>query len=288
VLGRMLPRADALELAAGHNSPAAAPEHFVAEWQKFQQRANAAGSPVTAARPAELAVLGAVGMRQVMRAVTSIFERQTGHRLAVHFDSGADIARRVQNGEAVDVVVIPRGTIDELARAGKIDAASVVDVAMSTVALAIRKGAPRPDISSPEALRRTLLRAKSIARPDPARGGSSGVHIAQVLQRLGVQEQLRSRTILASNPEREEEMPGAFVAAGRAEIALHQIQELMAVPGIEVIGPLPGDLGGTFLFSGGILTGSGRAQSGQQLLQLLTSPDTLALIKRKGMGAPPR
>ena len=103
-------------------------------------------------------------------------------------------------------------------------------------------------------MRQVLLAAKSIARPDPALGGSSGVHIAQVLERLGVAEALRSRTILASNPDREHEMPGAFVASGRAEIALHQIQELSAVPGIEVVGALPGDLAGSFLFSAGILT----------------------------------
>jgi molybdate transport system substrate-binding protein len=93
-----------------------------------------------------------------------------------------------------------------------------------------------------------------------------------VLEGLGIAEALRSRTILASNPAREDEMPGAFVAPGRAEIALHQVQELMAVPGIEVVGPLPGDLRGTFLFSAGLLTGSPRQAGGRQLLDFLKSP----------------
>lgn len=231
----------------------------------------------------DLKVLSAVGLRQVMVALAPKFEQETGHKLAVTFDSGAVIARRVQGGEAADVVIIPRGAIDDLVRRDTVRATSVVDVASSTVGLAVRKGVLKPDISSPEAIRRTLLAAKSIARPDPSLGGSSGVHIEQVLERLGIAADLRSRTILASHPDKEQEMPGSFVASGRAEIALHQIQELMAVPGIEVVGPLPGDLKGAFLFSAGLLARSKRQVAGRQLLEFLTRPQTLALIKAKGM-----
>jgi molybdate transport system substrate-binding protein len=241
------------------------------------------GARGTAARDEELKVLSAVGLRQVMIALTPRFEQETGHTLAVTFDSGAVIARRLQGGEAADVVVIPRAAIDGLVRAGTAVATSVVDVASSAVGVAVRRGAPKPDISSPEAFRRTLLAAKSIARPDPSLGGSSGLHIEHVLGRLGIGEQLRSRTILASHPDREQEMPGSFVASGRAEIALHQIQELMAVPGIEIVGPLPGDLRGAFMFSAGLVARSKREEAGRQLLDLLKRPETLALIKSKGM-----
>lgn len=230
-----------------------------------------------------LKVLSAVGLRQVMLALAPTFEQETGHRLAVTFDSGAVIARRVRNGESADVVIIPRGALDDLARAGIAVTTSVVNVASSSVGLAVRKGAPKPDISSVDAVRRTLLAAKSIARPDPALGGSSGVHIEQMLERLGIAADVRPKTILASHPDREEEMPGAFVASGRAEIALHQIQELMPVPGIEVVGPLPGDLKGAFLFSAGLLAGTTREVLGRQLLDFLRRPQTLALIKSKGM-----
>ena len=244
-----------------------------------------AGSSTAVPRGEELVLLSAVGMRQVMAALGPSFERETGHRLAITFNSGAIIQRRVQAGETADLVIVPRPAIDDLVRSGAVEAASVLDVAKSTVGLAVRKGGRRPDISSPEALKRVLLAAKSIARPDPALGGSSGVHIAQVLERLGIAEALRSRTILASHPDREHEMPGAFVASGRAEIALHQIQELLAVPGIAVVGALPGDLAGSFLFSAGILTASPRKAAGRQFLEVLKRPETLALIKRKGMQA---
>jgi len=239
--------------------------------------------PGTPSFAQELKALSAVGMRQVMVALARTFEQETGHKLAITFDSGAVIARRVQGGEAADIVIIPRAAINDLVRSGTVVATSVIDVASSTVGVAVRKGAPKPDISSPEAVRRTLLTAKSIARPDPALGGSSGVHIAQVLEHLGVAEELRSRTVLASNPDREQEMPGAFVASGRAEIALHQIQELMAVPGLDIVGPLPGDLKGAFLFSAGLRAGSKRAEAGRHLLEILKRPETLALIKSKGM-----
>ena len=241
------------------------------------------GSPGTASRDEGLKVLSAVGLRQVIIALTPKFEQETGHKLAVTFHSGAVIARRVQGGEAADVVVIPRAAIDDLVRAGTAIASSVVDVASSVVGAAVRRGAAKPDISSPEAFRRTLLAAKSIARPDPSLGGSSRLHIEHVLERLGIVEQLRSKTILASHPDREQEMPGSFVASGRAEIALHQIQQLVAIPGIEIVGPLPGNLKGAFLFSAGLVAGSRREDAGRQLLDLLKRPDTLALIKSKGM-----
>jgi molybdate transport system substrate-binding protein len=239
--------------------------------------------PGTRALAREVKVLSAVGMRQVILALTPRFERETGHKLAITFDSGAVIARRVQRGEATDIVVIPRAAINDLVRVGAVSATSVIDVARSTVGVAVRQGAPLPDISSPEAVRRTLLAAKSIARPDPSLGGSSGVHIERVLEYLGITEELRSRTILASHPDREEEMPGSFVASGRAEIALHQIQELMAVPGLQIVGPLPGDLKGEFLFSAGICAGSQHEKVGRRLLEMFEKPETRALIISKGM-----
>jgi molybdate transport system substrate-binding protein len=236
------------------------------------------------AQPAEqLRVLSAVGMRQVMVALAPTFEPETGNKLSIAFDSGAVIARRVQSGEAADVIIIPRAAIDELVRAGVVGATSVVDVARSTVGVAVRRGAPKPDISTPEAVRRTLLAATSIAMPDPSLGGSSGVHIAKMLERFGIAEELRPRTVLASNPDRKDEMPGSLVASGRAEIALHQIQELMAVQGLEIVGPLPGDLRGDFLFSAGIRAGTTREVAGRQLLEILRRPKTLELIKSKGM-----
>jgi molybdate transport system substrate-binding protein len=231
----------------------------------------------------EVRVLSAVGMRQVISDLGPKFERATGHRLKVSFDSGAVIVKRLEGGEHADVVMLPRSGIDRLAGEGKLVAGSVADLATSRVGVAVRKGAPKPDISTPEAFRRAMLAAKTIACPDPALGGSSGVHIAKVFERLGIAEALRPKLVLVSTPDQEATMPGRLVARGEAEVALHQMQELMAVPGIEIAGPLPGDLQGTFLFSGAVMAGARDVKGAKALVEFLRTAEARDVIKAKGM-----
>ncbi|MDQ3668179.1 MAG: substrate-binding domain-containing protein [Acidobacteriota bacterium] len=237
----------------------------------------------TLAAGAEVRVLSAVGMRQVILDLGPKFERATGHRLTVSFDSGGVILKRLEAGETVDVVMIPRSGIERLAGAGKLVAGSVTDLAASRVGLAVRKGAPKPDISSPAAFKRALLDAKAIACPDPALGGSSGVHIAKLFERLGIAEALKSKLVFSSAPGQAATMPGYMVATGKADIALHQVQELMAVPGIEIVGPLPGDLQGTFVFSAAIMAGAKEVKAAKALVDFLRTPEARAIIKAKGM-----
>jgi molybdate transport system substrate-binding protein len=231
------------------------------------------------AEAAELKVLSAIGMRQVMLDLGPKFEQTTGHKLAVTFGSGALIYKRIDDGEAVDVVMIPRWQIDKLTATGKVLKDSTADLARSTVAVAVRKGARKPDISSPEALKRTLLAAKSVARPDPAMGGSSGVHIAGILDRLGIANEVNAKTVFGKGVGNV----GQRVADGEAEIAMHQIQELMSVPGIEIVGPLPEDLQATFVFSAAIGTGTREVVAAKALIDFLRTPDAAAVIKAKGM-----
>jgi molybdate transport system substrate-binding protein len=219
-----------------------------------------------------LTLLSAVGMRQVVLALAPVFEQETGRRLAVAVGSGPEIGQRVKAGEYADVVVIPRQAIDALIGSGKVRPSHVLDVAWSVVGLAIRADASSPNISSLEALKATLLSARSIARPDPTKGGSSGLFIERLFETLGISEDLRPRTLLATNPDREDEMPGTFVASGRAELALHQMQELKAVPGITVVGPLPD-----------VLRGSSQEPDSLRLLELLGRRETQAIIEAKGM-----
>ena len=228
-------------------------------------------------------VLSAVGMRQVISDLGPKFERATGQRLKVSFDSGAVILKRLEGGEHADVVMLPRSGIDRLAGEGKLVAGSVTDLATSRVGVAGRRGSPRPDISTPEAFRRAMLAAEKIACPDPALGGSSGLHIAEVFERLGIAVAVRPRLVLVSTPAREATMPGQLVADGKAEVALHQMQELMAVPGVEVVGPLPGDLQGTFLFSAAVTAGARDVKAAKALVSFLRTPEARGVIKSKGM-----
>ena len=237
----------------------------------------------TFAIDADVRVLSAVGMRQVMLELGPKFERTTGHRLKVSFDSGGVILKRLERGEAADVVMINRSGIERLSAAGRLVQGSVTDLATSVVGVAVRKGAPKPDISTPEAFSRAMLAAKTIACPDPALGGSSGVHIAKVFERLGISEAMKTKLVFVSTPEQEQTMPGYVVAQGKAEIALHQMQELMAVPGIEIVGPLPGDLQETFVFSAAIMTDANNVKAARALIEFLRTPEARAAIKTKGM-----
>ncbi|MGH8700127.1 MAG: molybdate ABC transporter substrate-binding protein, partial [Burkholderiales bacterium] len=179
------------------------------------------------AQAAEVKVLSGGGMRQVLEDLGPKFERATGHRLAITFDSGGATVKRVLGGEAADVVIIPQPGIARLVKDGKAAAGDVTVVARSDIGVAVRKGAPKPDISSPEALKRALLAAKSITYGDPAGGSTSGTHFAKVLDRLGIANEMKSKTILGTSGG----APGVFVANGEAEIAVQLIQLLISVPG---------------------------------------------------------
>ena len=231
----------------------------------------------------EVRMLSAVGMRQAMIDLGPKFERATGHRLKVSFDSGGMILKRLEHRGAADVVIINRSGLDRLSREGRLVPGSVTDLATSIVGVAVRKGARKPDISTPEAFRRAMLSAKTIACPDPALGGSSGVHIAKVFERLGIAELVKPNLVLARTPEQEHTMPGHVLAEGKAEIALHQMQELLAVPGIEIVGPLPGELQETFVFSAGIMSDATDVKAARTLIEFLRTPEARAVIKAKGM-----
>lgn len=233
----------------------------------------------TSAADGEVRVLSAVGMRQVMLDLAPKFERATGHKLKLSFDSGGVIVKRLERGETADVVMINRASIQRL----KVVQSSVTDLATSSVGVAVRKGAPKPDVSTPEAFKRAMVDAKSIACPDPALGGSSGVHIAKVFERLGISEIVKPKLVFVSTPEQEQTMPGHLVAEGKAEIALHQMQELMSVPGIEIVGPLPGDLHETFVFSAAVLIDANDVKAAQALIDFLRTSEARAIIKAKGM-----
>lgn len=231
----------------------------------------------------EIRVLSAVGMRPAMLDLGPKFESATGHRLKISFDAGGMIQKRMERGETADVVMINRVRIEPLAAVGKVLNGSITDLAMSRVGVAVRKGSPRPDISTPEAFKRMLLEARSIACPDPALGGSSGPHIAWMFEQLGIAEAVKPKLLIVSTPEQEHTMPANLVADGKAEIALHQIQELLVVPGIEVIGPLPDELQGVFVFSAAILANTQAVNTSKELIEFLRTPEARAVIKATGM-----
>jgi len=237
-----------------------------------------------AAESAEVKVLCANGMQTVMEDVAPKFERATGHKLVIAFATGGATVKRARDGEPADVVIAPQRGIDGLVKDGKVAAGAVTAVASTGISVAIRKGAPKPDISSPEALKRTLLAAKSITYLNPADGGASGIHFAKVLDRLGIANDMKSKTVLAPKVG----AVGALVANGEAELGVIQYQLLFSVPGIEIVGPLPGDLQDTTVFSGAIMGDARSGEASRALINFLRSPEAAAVIKANGMepGAP--
>lgn len=234
---------------------------------------------VGTAEAAEVKVLSAVGMQAVMEELGPKFERATGHKLAITFANLGGAVKRIQGGEAADVVIIPRQGIDGFVKDGKASEGDVTVVASSGIGVAVRKGAAKPDISSPEALKRTLLDAKSITYSDPAGGAASGVRFAKVLDRLGIANEMKSKTVFRSTAG----PVGDLVVNGEAEIAVAQIQELVTVGGIELVGPLPGDLQDTIVFAAAIMSSAKNTETAKAVVNYLRTPEAAAVIKAKGM-----
>jgi molybdate transport system substrate-binding protein len=189
---------------------------------------------VTVGSAAEIKVLSSVALTSALNQAAPSFEQATGNKLNISYSLIADIRKRMLDGETADVIILSRPVIDELDKQEK-SSGSITNIAGTPAALAIRAGAQKPDISTVDALKRTLLAAKSIVYADPAKGGAAGVYFARVVDRLGVADQLKSKTILVPGAQAPE-----LVAKGDAEIGVAQTSEIVPVAGAEVLGPLPG------------------------------------------------
>jgi molybdate transport system substrate-binding protein len=167
--------------------------------------------------------------------------------------------------------------MDELRKEDKFAPESVVDVAGTQAALAIRAGAPKPDISAVESLKQMLLNAKSIVYADPAKGGAAGVYFAHVVDQLEIADQLKSKTILVPGAQAAE-----MVAKGDAELGVAQTSEIVPVPGAQVLGPLSGEFASTTVFTAGIGASTKNTDAAKSLIQFLTGPAAKPILSAKG------
>jgi molybdate transport system substrate-binding protein len=239
---------------------------------------------VEIAHSAEIKIISANGIHAVVEDIARKFERATGHKLVLSFATGGATVSRAQAGEAADVIIAPQQGIAALAKNGKVAADSAAAIASTGISVAVRKGATKPDISSPEAFRRALLAAKSITYLNPADGAASGIHFAKVLDRMGIAGEMKEKTLFAPNIS----AVGTMVAEGKAEIGVLQYQLLFAVAGIEIVGPLPGDLQDSTVFSAAIMGTAQEAEASKTLIAFLRSPQGVEVIKAKGKEPPAR
>ena len=229
---------------------------------------------VQTADAAEIKVLSALGIKAVMDDLGPRFEGATGHRLAVTFAPLGAAVKLVQGGETADVVIIPQQGMDGFVKDRKVNSGSVRVLARSGMAVAVRKGAPKPDISTPEAFRRALLAAKSMTY---GRGAGSE-HIENVLERLGIANDVKAKTVRGAPGD-----TGVRVANGDAEIGITLLQVLMPVAGIDIVGPLPGDLQDTLVFAVATMAGTQDAAASQALIDFLRTPEAGKVFRAKGL-----
>jgi molybdate transport system substrate-binding protein len=234
----------------------------------------------TGARAAELKVMSTVALTPALDELKPGFENN-GNHLTIVYSTIAELKKRIQGGETADVIMLSRPVLDEFAAQGKIVPSSVVNVGASYVAVGVRAGAPLPDISTPEKLKAALLATKSISYADPAKGGASGVHMAKVIDLLGITDQMKPKTVLVPNAQ-----AGELVVKGEVEMGVAQASEIAAVPGTQVVGPLPGDLNSRIVFAVGIGSTCQNPAVAKALIELLSSPAAAAVMKSKGMDPP--
>ena len=233
-----------------------------------------AGSTASAA---EIKLLSASALHPAIDALIPDFEKSSGHKVTVTYGTAGAVADHVQKGEPADVVVSSVPMIDRLQAQGKVVAANRVIVAKVGVGAFVRKGAAKPDISSVDAFKHSMLAARSIAYPDPAGGGASGIYVASLLERLGIAAEMKPKTKLSTLATLY-----TSVASGEIEIGFNQVSEILAQPTIELAGPLPSAIQNYTQFAPGIVTGSGQADAARALVAFLYSPSAKTVLKAKG------
>jgi molybdate transport system substrate-binding protein len=219
--------------------------------------------------------ISSMAMRKVLAELGEAYQEQSGQQVIIVSVGGVDAARRVADGERFDFVVLAADAIEQLAAGGRIDPRSRTDLARSGVAMAVAAGATRPDVSTESAIRDAVLHARSIGYST----GPSGAHLVRLFERWGIADAIARRTVQASPG-----LPvGTLVARGEVELGFQQLSELMHLPGIDVIGPLPPEIQLATVFSAAVCTASNRPAAAKALLSFLASPKADAAKRRHAM-----
>ena len=224
---------------------------------------------------AEIRVLSTQATEEAYRELVPEFEKATGNKVTTTFTGTLDANKRLAAGENYDLLIMAASSIDEHIKGGKVVPGSRVDLAKSGVGVGVKSGAPKPDISTTEALKKTILAARSIGYST----GPSGVYVTGLFQRLGVADEIKGR--LKQTPTGV--FVGSIIASGEAEIGFQQISELSHFAGVDYVGPLPADVQQFTMFSSGIIVGAKDADGAKALVKFITAPAAAAAFKNRGM-----
>jgi len=228
-----------------------------------------------APRAQEISVLATAAYKGVILELLPQFEQANQHKVVTRFSSSPDILKRTQAGETVDVVILASDSLEALIQSGKIVPGSRMDLAKSGIGVAVRAGAPKPDISSSDAVRRAVLASTSVGYS----GGASGTYIVGLFQRLGISEEVK--------PKSRQTLPGVavgeLIARGEVDLGFHQTSELLPVAGIDIVGPLPPELQHVTVFSSGVHVTARDRAAARALTRFLASPGGVPVIRKNGM-----
>lgn len=231
------------------------------------------------AQAAEIKVISGGAFKQVLTALVAQYEKESGNKVDVTYQTVGQHLKLIRSGEEpFDVAILTPEAIDGLVKEGKIVAGSRADLAKVGVGVVVKAGAPLPDIGTVEAFKRTLLAAKSVAYIDPAAGGSSGIYVGHLLERLGIAAEVNAKAKLIQG--------GAVadhIADGEAEIGIHQISEILPVKGVVLVGPLPAEIQNFTVYSAGIGAAAKDRAVASAFVIFLSGPHALPIIKAKGM-----
>jgi molybdate transport system substrate-binding protein len=228
-----------------------------------------------AAGAAEIKVLSTQATEEAYKELVPQFEKASGHKVTTTFTGTLGVMKRLSDGEACDLLIMSRQSIDELAQSGKVVAGSRTDIAKSGVGVAVGKGKPKPDISTVDALKKTLLAAKSIGYST----GPSGIYVVSMFQKMGIADEIKSK--LKQTPTGV--FVGSIIASGEAEIGFQQVSELTFFPGIDYVGPIPADVQLITVFSAGIPAGTKQPDAAKALVSFVTAPAAAAIFKKHAL-----
>jgi molybdate transport system substrate-binding protein len=230
------------------------------------------------ASAAEIKVLTTGAFKQVLMALVPEYEKATGNKVVVDNGTVGQLQKRVDDGEAFDVLVLSPKGIDDYIKSGKIAAGSNARVGKVGVGVMVKEGAPKPDIGTVDAFKQALLKAKTVGYIDPASGGSSGIYVADLLVKLGIADQIKPKAKLQKGGHVSD-----LVSAGEAEIGIHQIGEIIGQPGVTLVGPLPAEIQNYTVYAVGVGAHAKEAEAAKAFIKVLTGPSAAAVLKSKGL-----
>ena len=235
----------------------------------------------TMSEPRTVTVLSGGAVKTAFTEASAAWERSSGHKVAATFAPAGELRKKVGAGEVADILIVPSENLPEYEKSGAVVAGTRRDLGAVAIGAAVRKGAKVPDISTPEALRRTLTEARSLTYMDPTRG-TSGKHFDEaVLPKLGIRDAVRAKTTFGEGGFIAEK-----VARGEVEIAFHQMTEMLPVAGVTIVGPLPAAMQKTTVYSGMVMKNARNPREAQALLDYLASPEGRKAFLARGFSAP--